>query len=121
MQILYFNAYASFGFYLFLFLLTSLSTATTMSLEQALLVDIMPATGTQCSTGTGLGPTSTSFTFEFTSTQAVSAWDETLGLPFEESVFLAELSHVDANVNKSWSIRVAQGIILKYRILLMLF
>ena len=74
-----------------------------VSLEEALVRDIMPPSSSLC-----VGGGRTSFTFEYTSTYNISQWSD-INKAFEEDVFLAELKHVDDNENKSWSARVAPG------------
>jgi hypothetical protein len=50
----------------------------------------------------------TKFTFSYTSTDHISNWDP-MAKPFEKNVFLADISHIEANVNRSWRARIGRG------------
>lgn len=65
--------------------------------------DIMPPSSSLCE-----GGGRTTFTFDYTSTYNISQWSD-INKDFEDDVFFAELKHVDENVNKSWSARMAPG------------
>lgn len=89
-------------------LLSVLWTAVgAVTLEEALLYDIMPPSSSLCDASSGSG--TTSFTFDYTSNNAESDWDPTHALRFESNVFLAEMSHVDPDDKKSWKMRMGHG------------
>lgn len=75
------------------------------TLQQALLDDIMPSSSSSCIAGVS---GTNSFTFDFTSNDATSNWD-VLSKEWEENAFVAELSHIDADSDRSWKLRVAPG------------
>lgn len=71
-------------------------------LDKALMEDIIPEGSAMC-TGSG----KTSFTFDYTE-KTPEKWHED-SRPFEEQLFLAELSHTDDDSNRDWTIRVGSG------------
>ena len=87
-----------------LLLLLLLPSATPVSLEQALVDDLFPPSSTQCSGTSG----ETRYTYDFTSNHATSQW-AAMAAPFERDAFLAEFQHIDASVNRSWTLRVGHG------------
>ena len=73
------------------------------TLAEALLEDMLPPSSSKC-----IGGGATSITFNFTSSHSISQWDETAYF-LEDGVFLAEMSHADAERNRSWTLRVGKA------------
>ena len=75
---------------------------TQLSLAQALLEDMLPPASARCVGGNA------AYTYQYTSSDSTSSWDETSEM-YEANVFLAELSHTEANSNRTWKLRVGKG------------
>ena len=73
-------------------------------LAQALLEDMLPPSSL-CGSG---GGGNTSFSFDFAPSDSTSQWDA-MSESFEEHVFLAHMKHSDANLNRTWEIRVGKA------------
>jgi len=74
------------------------------TLAAALLEDMLPPSSGHCA---GVGGENSN-TFDFMSSDSTSLWDETSEM-YEEKVFLAKMSHVDPNANRSWTLRVGKA------------
>ena len=81
------------------------TTKTRETLEEAILKDMMPLSSSQCQS-----PPSgqTSSTFAFASSQVESKWYEPY-VDLEQHVFLAKMTHTDANENRTWTIRLGKA------------
>jgi hypothetical protein len=78
------------------------------ALDKAILQDILESyTEHVPSTCPGEAASSTSFTYEFPGTNPESNWYQEFQ-QYEQDLFLAAMSHTDAN-NRSWTIRFGQG------------
>merc|ERR1712226_272515 len=71
-------------------------------LDKALMEDMIPEGSSMC-----VGSGKTSFTFDYTEKDP-GKWHRD-SRPFEEQLFLAELSHEDDDSNREWSIRIGSG------------
>lgn len=89
-------------------ILFNFSTAAAISLEQALLDDMFVPSSSQCSTPSSpSGSTSTSFDYTFTWSNISSWWKQ--NAKYEKDTFLAEMGHMDSNVNRTWKVRFGSG------------
>jgi hypothetical protein len=74
-------------------------------LDEVLASAIFPASSSKCP---GAAPAATSFSADFTSTFEVSQWDEN-NKAYEQDVFEVDMTHNDANSDRSWTLRLGKG------------
>jgi len=74
------------------------------TLAEALLEDTLPASSSKCGNDSG----ATRYTFNFSSSTVRSRWDAQTA-KWEANKFFAEISHTDADTNRSWTLRVGSG------------
>ena len=84
------------------------SAATTLftSVQKALLEDMLPTSSERCLSGYKNFGSSSSFKFPGADPKA--EWYSPY-VDLEQEVFLAQMSHVDKNENRSWTLRIGQG------------
>ena len=75
------------------------------SFEQALLDDMLPASGSRCSSSASK---QTSTSFNFPGTDPHSDWYSDF-VNLESEVFLAQMNHIDTDTNRTWSLRIGKG------------
>jgi len=88
------------------FVLASSATTEAITLDEALLTDMIPDEGsTQCA-----DPGTTSSTFTFPGTNSNSAWYSPFQ-PYEAGLFLAEMHHEDTvhGGRRTWTVRIGTG------------
>ena len=74
-----------------------------MSLQQAILEDMMPPTSGKCN------PHDTAVSFDYESSAATSEWAAPF-VGFEEELFLAKMEHTqEENANRTWTMRFGQA------------
>ena len=77
-----------------------------MALEQALLSDILVNSSQECLAN--FRSSGATFSVSFTHTNSTSYWSP-INAEYEPLKFFAELQHTDADVNRSWTLRVGPG------------
>ena len=96
------------------------ATAEAPTLARAILEDMLPSTSSKCAEGGTGGGGETQLEFNFTTAPSTAqcksegtwsqltsrCWDET-AVKYEDDLFLAQISHKEANANRSWTIRVS--------------
>mmetsp|Transcript_40172 Transcript_40172/g.46209 ORF Transcript_40172/g.46209 Transcript_40172/m.46209 type:complete len:860 (+) Transcript_40172:168-2747(+) len=73
-------------------------------LQEEIIKDMMPQSSSRCNGNNN----SINTTFTYESSQADSKWN-TEFVKYEEDLFLAKMSHIDNNSNRSWTIRLGQA------------
>ena len=82
------------------------SRASAVSVEEALLVDLVPDGDSPSSCS---DPGTTDITFDFPGVNPSSGWHAPF-LQYESGLFLAQMQHTDeADPDKSWTLRFGQG------------
>lgn len=76
-----------------------------IQLEEALLFDMFPSPSNEC-LNNNAGSGSTTFTFEHS--PSLSYW-HSLSEPHEQTNFLAEMTSISNDANKSWKMRIGQS------------
>eukprot|EP01084_Bolivina_argentea_P176828 305934_1 len=90
-------------------LLLLINVTSSISIQQALVEDLMPPSSDLCATVANTTDGNTFVNEVFYSTQNISQWDAK-SLPFEKDAFLLEFGHNNTNnINQSWTLRVSHG------------
>lgn len=82
----------------------SLTLVRADKLDEALASAIFPPRSSQCQESSG----TTSFSHVYSSTDGTSDWDVNT-VAYEENVFEVDISHTDADPDRSWTIRIGKG------------